>query len=178
MSGLSGFFNDYLGIVKLKYKNVSLGKTNGGTIITKTPSIKDIVSDQDGDKPFDGIRIGEEFKIKATLIDIDNELLAIIDPGLALSGNKKSVDLNRSLFQSIRSEAGVLEITRCNDKGVESTNPDDRAYLFEVSAVLTGDMSKFDLNQRSLEVEFKVWWNETYQTYGYVGYASSLGIGT
>jgi hypothetical protein len=173
---ISGFFGDFLGIVKLNYKGVDLGRTNGGSTISKLPDVKDIISDQDGSKRFDGIRIGEEFKVKTTLIEIDNELLATIDPGLALSGNKKSVDLNRSLFQSIRDEAGVLIVTRCDEKGVISTNPDDRMYLYEVSAVLTGDLSKFDLNQRTLEVEFSVWWNGTKQSYGYVGYGSSLGL--
>jgi hypothetical protein len=173
---MNGFFRDPLGIVKLNYGGIALGKTNGGTTITKLPDIKDINSDQDGSKPFDGIRIGEDFKIKATLIDITNELLALIDKGLALSGNKQSLEMNRSLFQSIRDEALPLIITRCDDKGVESTDPKDRMYLYEVSAVLTGDMSKFDLNQRMLEVEFRVWWNETKETYGYVGYGSSLGL--
>ena len=164
-----------LGVVRLTYDGIDMGKTMGDTTIESIEDITDIFYAQDGTQPADKVPTGKAYQITCQIAEITLTRLEKIDRGTVKAGN--SLKYGRSLYISLRDNAKVLKVARVDSDGVQSTNPHYIQTWYSASPTITNGAVSFGPDsQRMIEVTFYIFYNDTYGGFGYQGVASSVGL--
>lgn len=172
----TNFWEGDMKIVDIAVAGTSLGKTTGGCSIQRTVNYKEIMKDQNGSVPYDKIRTGVGYQMKAIFSDLSISLYTKLCKDLTTTGLLKSVKGGRKIFSSLRAEAQYLDVTKYEDDGVTlSTDPDQKMHVYLATAEITGDFDQSGPdNQRTLEVTFDFWFDYTKKGYFYTGTESSV----
>lgn len=174
--GLS-FIEGSLGVVKLTFNNIALGKSLGACEIEKVEDYVEIKHDQDGTQPFDFICTGEAWKVTVPLSEITIANLKSVMRGIT-EASGGSYKFGKDMLISCRDNfAKKLVLTRVESDGSESTDPMFRLNFYKAFPRLTGTIGFTVDAQRVMNVEFYIFEDITNNAFGYVGYNSSLGIG-
>jgi hypothetical protein len=173
----NNFWEGELGVVKLIFDSVDLGKTVDEATIEYIEDIKDIFFAQDGTQPANKYRTGAAWQITAMLGQITISRLVKLIKGTTASGAGNSIKLGRELYLSGKDqEAKTLKVIRVDSEGNLSTNPDFILNFYKAMSIVVGSFIYGPDTQRQWEVQFYCFWDETNNAFGYSGYASSLGI--
>lgn len=159
--GNSKLFEGPLGVVKIGFAGYDLGKTGADTNLTPDQDIKDIMSQQDGTKPYDNVRTGIEFLLSATFNEISTGLLTTLMSGVTTQNASTASDsgtIGRSVYQSMRdNEAGVLKIASVDEFGIASENEDDQMFFYEAIPIVEGELVNWGADtQRNFPVTFRI----------------------
>lgn len=159
--GNSKLLQGSIGVSQLFFKGYNCGKTTEETMLKGDQDIKDIHFQQDGTKPADHIRTGQEFLVPAVFGKIKTSLLVLMQAGLLSTNtnpNSDNLDFNRSLYVSMRDfEAGVLKIAAIDADGIASELDEDTMVFYEAIAIIDDHMVNWGADtQRNLPVTFKI----------------------
>lgn len=173
----SHFLEGVLGVVTPEFGGEDLGKTGEDTEIEFVEDITDILHAQDGTQPYDKIPTGQGYVVRCKFTEPSNTVVAALQRGVTLSGDGKSANLGRDIYRSGRENfTKLLKLKRVDSNGQASTDPlfilnFYKAMWTTTSAILYGPES-----QRMIEGEFYIFFDEDNLTFGYTGYATSLGL--
>jgi len=178
--GGSKLFSGPLGIVQIAFEGYDLGKTTADTTLVPDQDIKDILYQQDGSKPADHVRTGQEYILNATFGEIKTGLLKLLMAGITSveDSGEDSAILEREMFGSMRTnEAGPLKVASVDENGLPSSDLEDILNFYEVIPIIAGDLINWGADtQRNLPVEFRIKWYEfpvapgtLLGAFGYVG---------
>lgn len=173
--GGTNIFDTPLGVVFIDYKGVDLGKTTDATKLMNEEDLKDILYQQNGTKPFTKIRTGVSWMIQCVLGNPGLQRLGLINPNMKPSPSFISMDFSRQLFVDLQDEAGRLVVTEMINN-IRSTDPKRIMVFPKAAARMTTEIGWGVDLQRTVGVEFWCFVNEATQSFGYSGYASSLGL--
>ena len=165
-----------LGVVRIRYNNLDLGKTTADTELVPDQDIKDIIYQQDGTKYYDKVPTGIAWMLNCVFGEISTSLLEQMLDGLEPSGGGNSLKMTKSLYFSWRENAKVLIVRRVDSEGVASADPLFRLNFYAAYPEITGNIQWGADTQRNLAITFHIFWDETEQAFGYSGYATSLGL--
>jgi hypothetical protein len=166
-----------LGVVNINFGGVELGKTTADTELVPEETLKDIIFQQNGTGFADKVRTGMAMMVNCTFGEIKTSLLEKMIKGWEKSGDGDSLKMGRSLYQSMKDhESRRLLITRVDSDGASSTNPKYRIVFYKAAPGITGNIQWGADTQRNLAVTFYIFWDEDENSFGYSGYASSLGL--
>jgi hypothetical protein len=164
-----------LGVVKLTYDGVDMGKTLGDTTIEFIEDITDIFYAQDGTQPADKVPTGQAYQVTCQIAEINLARLEKINRGTVKAGN--SMKYGRNLYISLRDNAKVLRVARVDSDGVASTDTHYIQTWYSASPTVSNGAVAFGPDsQRYIEVTFYIFYNDTYEAFGYQGVASSVGL--
>lgn len=172
----NNFIEGPLGVVRLYFDGIDLGKTIDEATIEFIEDLKDIFYAQDGTQPADKIPTGQAYQVTCKLGEQTVARMAKLIRGMTVSGNsaKLGVDLYRSGKVNF---SKVLEIKRVDSDGVASTDVVYRLYFYKAMAIINGQIANFGPDgQREMEVTFYIFKDDTKGCFGFWGYASSLGL--
>ena len=172
----NNFMEGVLGVVRLNFNGIDLGKTIDEVSIEWIEDIKDIFFAQDGTQPADKIPTGQAYQVTCKIGENTLARLQQVLRGVNVVGNnaKFGADLYRSGKDNF---SFPLIITRVNSDGVASTNPLFRAYCYKAFPMVNGPIGAFGPDtQRETEVVFYLFRDDTTKQFFYTGYASSLGL--
>jgi hypothetical protein len=172
----SNILEGVLGVVKLTFDGVDLGKTTSTTSLEVKESNKDIMYQQDGTAPADKVPTGMEYTCKATFGEISTALVEKMLRGYSIAGDPNTGKFGRTLYISRRTLAKRLVLIRVDSEGTLSTDPDYKMTFYMASPEVTGTIDWGADKQRDLAVTFYLFYSPTALAYGYHGYASSLAI--
>lgn len=164
-----------LGVVFLDFKGVDLGKTTDATKLMTEEDLKDIIYQQNGTKPFTKIRTGVAYMLQCVLGNPGIKQLATVNPNMKASPSFISLNFSRELFVDLQDEAGLLVVTQMIN-GIRSTDPKRIMRFPSAAARLTTEIGWGADIQRTVGVEFWIFVDESNESFGYSGYASSLGL--
>lgn len=164
-----------LGVVFIDFKGIDLGKTTDATKLLQEEDLKDIIYQQNGTKPFTKIRTGVSYMLQCVLGNPGIQQLSTVNPNMKPSGSFISMNFSRELFSDLQDEAGLLVVTEMINN-VRSTDPRRIMRFPSAAARLTTEIGWGADLQRTVGVEFWIFVDETTQSFGYSGYASSLGL--
>ncbi len=178
--GGSKLFSGPLGIVQIAFEGYDLGKTTADTTLVPDQDIKDIMYQQDGSKPADHVRTGQEYVLNATFGEIKTGLLKLLMAGITSveDSGEDSAILEREMFGSMRTdEAGPLKVASVDENGLPSSDLEDILNFYEVIPIIAADLINWGADtQRNLPVEFRIKWYEfpaapgsLLGAFGYVG---------
>lgn len=171
------FYDGPLGVVQLEFNSVDLGKTLDTTTIETIEDIFDIFYAQDGTQPYDKIPTGKAKLVTCQFAEVNNTLLSTLERGVTKSGDGNTLKISRDLYRSGRTNfAKTLTIKRVDSEGNVSTDPFFIMNYYLAFPVITGSHEFGPDNQRVLEVQFYIMYNEAKEAFGYSGYASSVGL--
>jgi hypothetical protein len=173
----NNFIEGVLGVVRVTFNSVNMGKTTADTEIVPDQDIKDILFQQDGTKYADKVRTGIVYQVNCTFGQLTTARVAELDQGYTVSGGGNSMSMGRSLYISwLETFAAQLILTRVDSEGTSSTDPFFRMVFPKAAPEITGNYQYGADTQRNLAVTFHIFYDETLGTFGYFGYASSLGF--
>jgi hypothetical protein len=174
----NNFWEGSLGVVRIEFDSVDLGKTVDEANIEYIEDIKDIFYAQDGTQPADKYRTGAAYQVTASFGQITIPRIEKLIKGTEASGAGNSLKLSRELYLSMREQEGkVLIVRRVDSEGAVSTNPDFILNFYNAAPLVTGSTFIYGPDtQRVIEITFYVFFDETNLAFGYSGYASSLGL--
>lgn len=180
LAGNSKLFEGPLGVVQLGFKGFDLGKTTADTNLTPDQDIKDILFQQDGTKPSDHVRTGQDMILACTFGKISTGLLKLLMAGVSSENESSSDDsgtIGRSIYQSMRdNEAGVLKINAVDENGEPSASLQDIINCYEAIPIVTGELINWGADtQRNFAMEFRIKFHvfaegESTAKYGAFGY--------
>lgn len=174
----NSFIEGPLGVVKVSYKGVDLGKTTDETTLEIIEDIKDIMYSQNGTQPYDKIPTGQAYQLTCKPGEITWTRLNHLMRGLTVSGTGKSAKAGRDIYSGGRdNHSGELVVTRVDSDGVVSTDQFYKMTFYKAMPQINGALGAFGPDtQRDVEVVFYIFYDETNEAFGYSGYASSLGL--
>jgi hypothetical protein len=174
----ANFWEGSLGVIRIEFDGVDLGKTVEEANIEYIEDIKDIHFAQDGTQPADKYRTGAAYQVTARFGQITIPRIVKLIKGTEASGAGNSLKLGRELYLSmLEDESKVLIVRRVDSEGVVSTDPDFILNFYNAVPLITGGSFIYGPDtQRDIEVTFYVFFNDTNLAFGYTGYASSLGL--
>lgn len=171
----NNFMEGPLGVVKLEFDGVDLGKTLGGAEIEFIEDVFDIMYDQDGTQPGDKVRTGCAWQITTQLAEQTLTILEKVMSGIVRAG--QSAKLGRELYLSGKeNEAKVLKIYRVDSDGVKSTDDHFILTFYKGWPQVTGPVTYGPDAQRSLPVTIYCFYDDDNNAFGYFGNASSVGL--
>lgn len=171
----NNFLEGPLGVVRLEFDGLDLGKTLDGSEIEFIEDVTDIMYDQDGTQPGDKVRTGCAWQITTQLAEQTLERLEKVMKGLTRAGN--SAKLGRELYLSAKeNEAKVLKVIRVDSEGVKSTDAHFIMTFYKAWPQVTGPVTYGPDAQRALPVTFYCFFDDTNTAFGYFGNASSVGL--
>ena len=180
MANLMGdnFFEGEVGPGQAVFNNVDLGLTINNIEIERVPMYKEIMKAQYGAMMDDKVQIGEYWRIKITIAEINYTKMAAWNPGVTLSGAGTAAKFGDQMYKSFRSNyAKILQIKRTDADGTVSA---DSGYILTFPKAIPGHPSEpytvGPEDQRVVDIEFHVLKDHTNNIYAYCGYASSLGL--
>jgi hypothetical protein len=165
-----------LGVVRINYNSIDLGKTTADTELVPDQDIKDIIFQQDGTKYQDKVPTGIAWMLNCTFGVITTTLLEQMLDGLDKSGGGNSLKFGKSIYFSWRENANPLIVRRVDSEGVASADPLHRMKFYLAYPEITGNVQWGADTQRNLAISFHLFYNETESAFGYSGYATSLGL--
>jgi hypothetical protein len=165
-----------LGVVKLTFNNVSLGKSMGECTIEHIEDKKEIKHDQDGTQPFDYVITGQAWKVKVPLSEITIARMQAVTRGITIASGG-STSMGKDMFRSCRdNHTYKLILKRVMSDGSETTDPMYIINFYKAFPYITAPLKYSVDGQRVMEVEFYVFEDTANKMFGYVGYNSSLGL--
>lgn len=166
-----------LGVVRIEFNNVDYGKTMDNTEIEFIEDIADIFHAQNGTQPYDKIPTGQAYQLTCQFSEIDTALLAAMMRGVTASGGGKSASYCADLYRSGRDNfAKRLKVTRVQSDGTASSNLFFQLNFYKAMPMVTDPVIYGPDEQRTLNVTFYIFLDETENAFGYHGYASSVGL--
>lgn len=173
----NSFHEGPLGVCAVTFNAIDLGKTVDEIQMEFIEDIQDIMYAQDGTQPYDKIPSGQAYQITCIFGQIDPALLEQLERGVTVSGAGKSVKHGRDIYRSGRDNfAKELTLTRVDSDGNASTNQFYIATFYKAMPVITSSEIFGPETQRTLEVQFYCFYDETKEAFFYTGHASSLGL--
>ena len=179
-AGNSKLFEGPLGVTQIGFKGYDLGKTTADTNLTPDQDIKDIIFQQDGTKPSDHVRTGQDMILACTFGEISTGLLKLLMAGVSSENESALSDagtIGRSIYQSMRdNEAGVLKINAVDENGEPSASLQDIINCYEAIPIVTGELINWGADtQRNFAMEFRIKFHvfadgESVGKYGAFGY--------
>jgi hypothetical protein len=176
----NNFIEGPLGVVNVTFNGVALGKTIDDANIEVIEDRKDIKYAQNGTQPYDYIPTGMLYRVTLKLGEIAWSKLKQLTRGIVNVPGSNSAKLGRDIYRSLRDNfAKELKLYRIDSDGVSSASPLYRLTFFLAIPYLNGSLGAFGPDgQRGADVTFDCVYDETvgHESFGYSGYASSLGI--
>jgi len=173
----SNFMDGVLGVVIPEFGGVDLGKTSEDTEIEFIEDITDIFHAQDGTQPADKIPTGQAYMVRCKFSEPSNTVISNLQRGVTLSGDGKSVNLGRDIYRSgYESFTKLLKLKRVDSNGQASADPLFILNFYKAMWVTTAAILYGPESQRLIEGEFYIFFDKINLTFGYTGYATSLGL--
>ena len=173
----ANFIEGSLGVVRLNFNGVELGKTEGEASLEFIEDLKDILFAQNGTQPYDKVPTGQAYQVTCNLAELTWARLEQLIRGLT-SPSIQSAKLGRDIYRSGRdSFAKQLVITRVDSDGVASSLAKFRLTFYKAMPMPTGPVGAFGPDtQRVMAVTFYCMYDETKGAFGFSGSETSLGI--
>lgn len=154
-----------LQVVRIGFKGYDLGKTTADTTMSNDQNIKDIMFQQDGTKPFDHVRTGQNLTLSATFGQISTKLLATIFGGATTANTSTSNDsatIGRNLYASMRdTEGGAMKIAPVDSCGDALLTAKDILHIYEAVAVVDAELINWGADtQRNLPVTWHIYFHK------------------
>jgi len=166
-----------LGVVKVFFDGLDLGKTTADTELVIEEDNKEIIFQQDGTKAFDIVPTGISYMLNCTFGEIKTSLLEKVLRGFEKSGGAgNSAKYGRDMYVSRREKSKPMYVVRIDSEGTSSNDPLFKMNFYKASPEVTGSIQWGADTQRNLTVSFYIFLDVTELAFGYHGYASSLGI--
>lgn len=173
----NNFIEGELGVVRLNFNGVELGKTTEDTVIEFIEDIKDIMFAQDGTQPADKIPTGQAYQVTCNLGEVTLARLEQLLRGITVSGNSASfgADLYRSGKDNFAKE---LILSRVDSDGVASSDPLFKMTFYLAMPIISASLATFGPDtQKTTPVTFYCFRDESNSNkFGFMGYASSVGL--
>jgi len=170
------FLEGCLGVCKITFNSIDMGKSMGGCEIEFVEDIKDILHDQDGTQPYDKVPTGQAWLVRTPLSEITAIRLQQITRGVTIAG-AGSVSFGKNMFISGRENfAKKLVLKRVDSTGVVSADPMFILNFYKAMPRITAPLTYTVDGQRVMSVEWYIFEDETNKMFGYLGYNSSLGL--
>jgi len=172
------FIEGSLGVCRLTFDNLDLGKTLEELTVEYVEDLKDIFYAQDGTQPMDKVPTGQAYVVKAKLAEQTWAILAKLMRGLTVVGH--SALLAANLYLSGKANfAKVLKISRVDSDGVASAVPEYILTFYKAFPHVTGPIGTFGPDtQRAVEVEWYCFRDPAHHNaFAVSGHPSSLGTG-
>ena len=152
---------DKLGPCALTWQNatggLALGKTEGDVSVTLQETFADIMHDQDGTAPTDGVVTGTMMEVVTPLSQATVAILAELLAGgtlNAVTGEDGELEISTGVGTSMLENAFELEIVRYVD-GAASTDPDDKLSILKAYPVVDASLVYGKETQRVVNVTWK-----------------------
>lgn len=172
----NNFIEGPLGVCRVIYNGVDLGKTLNDLEIVKDQDIKDLNYAQDGTKRADNVRTGLSYMVTCEFAVPTISLLNTIDKGITKSGAGNSASFGRNLYTLWSEESYPLKLSRVDSEGDSSLDPFFSMNFYHAHGEQTGPIGYGPDRQRTIQVTFHIYFNSTKKSFGYVGYETSLGL--
>lgn len=172
----NNFIEGVLGVCRFTFDGLAMGKTVDDATIEFIEDVKDIFFAQDGTQPGDKIPTGQAYQVTMQIGQQTWERLEKVLRGVSVSGGGNSAILGRDIYRSGKDNfAKVLTITRVDSDGVASTDPLFRLTFYKAFPMVNGPLGTFGPDtQRTVEVMFYCFYDDTNNAFGYSGYSSSV----
>jgi hypothetical protein len=169
------FFEGELGVVRIEFNDILMGKTTEDTEIQWIEDIQDIFFQQDGSQPADKIPTGQAYMVTCTFGEITLARLQQLMRGFTPTGN--SVALTRDLYRSAKTNfSKKLVLKRVDSDGDSWTNTHFWLTFYAAFPMVTGNFQWGATTQRNIQVQFYIFRDDTNKAFGYVGNATSAGL--
>lgn len=172
----NNFIEGVLGVCRVSFNGVDYGKTLNNIEIQKDQDIKEIFYAQDGTKRADNVRTGIAYMVTCEFAVPTIALLNAIDAGISKSGAGNSASFGRNNYTLWSSESSELVLTRVDSEGDSSVDPFFKMTFYKAHGEQTGPIAYGPDQQRTIQVTFHIYYDETKNSFGYVGYETSLGL--
>lgn len=150
-----------LGPCALTWQNqtggLALGKTEGDVTVTLQETHADIMHDQDGTAPTDGVVTGTMMEVTTPLSQATVAILAELLAGGALTpvtGEDGQLEIKTGVGTAMLDNAFELDIIRYLD-GVASIDPDDKLSILKAYPVVDASLVYGKETQRVVNVTWK-----------------------
>ncbi len=174
----NNFLEGPLGVVNVEFDSVDLGKTTDVTSVEIIEDLLDIIYQQTGTQPDDKIPTGQAYQVNCTFGEIDTALVAALIRGVTASGGGNSIAMAPDLYRSGKINfAKELILKRVDSAGASSADPHFWMTFYAAMPMVQGTIDYSSDTQKGLNVIFYCFQDSTKNAYGYVGYASSVGLG-
>ncbi len=133
---------------------VALGKTEGDVTVVLQETAADIMHDQDGTAPVDGVITGTKMEVTTPLSQATVDILAELLAGGALTpvtGQDGELEIKTGVGTEMLANAYELEIKRYVD-GIVSTDPDDKLTILKAYPVVDASLVFGKETQRVVNV--------------------------
>lgn len=169
------FIEGVLGVVKLTFNNVDLGKTMDEATLEFIEDIKDIFFAQDGTQPADKVPTGQAYQLTCKLAQQTWARLKELMRGVTVVGHNAL--LGTDLYRSGKDNfAKALTVARVDSDGVASTVPEFIMNFYLAFPMVTAFSTFGPDTQRTVDVTFYMFRDPLHGNYfGYSGLGSSLG---
>lgn len=174
----TNFIEGVLGVVRLIFNNVDLGKTVDEASVEFIEDIKDIFFAQDGTQPADKVPTGQAYQVTCKLGQQTWVRLQQLMRGIAI-GSGGSVALGADLYRSGKDTfAKELKIIRVDSDGTAWTDPQYTLVFFKAFPQVSGPVGNFGPDtQRTVDVTFYCFRDSAHDNkFGYQGNPSSFGL--
>ena len=172
--------NNYLegsiGVGRIEFNGIDLGKTVGDIEFEKVEDIKDIMYAQDGTQYFDKVPTGISYSAKITLGEVTVDLLDRIDDHSDKTPGGTGLILGKSIYRSLRDNAVPTIIKRVDSRGNSSTNPIYWLTLPLTFITTSGIPVLGPDAQRTVEANLIVFYDTDNNLFGYTGLDSCAGV--
>jgi len=172
------FFEGPLGVCRLEFDGLAMGKTLEGVDVEWIEDIKDILYDQDGTQPNDKIPTGQAYQVTTSLAEITIKRMQKHLRGVTLGGTEHSALLGRDIYRSgFNNFAKELILRRVDSDGEASSDVNFRLKFWKAFPQVNGPLGSFGPDsQRVYEVVFYCFYDSDNGGFGFFGHASSLGL--
>lgn len=176
MNGIN-IMGEYIGVCWLTFDSLSLGQTVESVKITPVVNEKEIMTAQNGTKPYDFADTGIQWTVDVKIAFPTNAMLKKLLPGVK-TGTGAWLHGHTSLFHSHRANYAKELIVVMHDSatGLPSTDPKFKFIVPLASPKVTGFKDFGPDTQTTLDVQFRSLYDPTKCCHIYSGAASSLGI--
>jgi len=149
----TNFIEGVLGVVRLIFNSVDLGKTVDEANLEFIEDIKDIMFAQDGTQPADKVPTGQAYQVTFKLGEQTWLRMAQLMRGVTVGGGG-NVGLGADLYRSgLAAFAKELKLTRVDSDGVASTDPSYTLVFYKAFPQVNGPVGNFGPDtQRTVEV--------------------------
>jgi hypothetical protein len=172
------FIEGPIGVCRVRFNGVELGKTLDVVEVTPVEDIKEILHAQDGTQPYDYVPTGQGWSFKCKMTEPTWLRIKELMRGITVTPAGTSAKAGRDMYRLARTSfAKELILTRVDSDGVNSTNALFVLTVFLAFPKIATDIGQYGPdNQRAVEVEFIALYHESHKCFWYSGYGSSLDI--
>ena len=172
----NNFIEGPLGVCRVSFNGVDYGKTLNNIEIQKDQDIKELFYAQDGTKRADNTRTGVMYMVTCEFAVPTIALLNAIDSGISKSGAGNSASFGRNLYTLWSEETSELVLSRVDSEGDAYADNFFKMTFYKAHGEVTGPIVYGPDQQRTIQVTFHIYWDSTKNSFGYIGYETSLGL--